>query len=81
MREPVGLQHGIADGMLDIFVAKIVLDGPRVVSLVRQLIATRMAQHVRMDGKRQGRGVAGAREHLAESRPRHGRAAFRGKDV
>ena len=46
--EPVRRQLGVAHGVLDIFVAQIGLQRPRIVALVGQREAAGMAQHVRM---------------------------------
>ena len=46
--EPIGRELGVADGVLDILVAEIVLQGSGIVPVVGKLIAARMPQHVRM---------------------------------
>jgi hypothetical protein len=37
--------------MLDILVAQVVLDGPCILTIIRQLESTAVTQHVRMDWK------------------------------
>ena len=46
--EPVGRKLGVTDGVLDVLVAEIVLQGSGIVPVVGKLIAARMPQHVRM---------------------------------
>jgi hypothetical protein len=46
--EPVGRKLGVADGVLDVLVAEIMLQGSGIVPVVGKLIAARMPQHVRM---------------------------------
>src|SRR5262245_45569464 len=46
--EPVGRKLGVPDGVLDVLVAEIVLQGSGVMPIVGELIAARMPQHVRM---------------------------------
>ena len=46
--EPRRRQLGIADGVLDCSMAEPILNGPRVVSGVRQCVAAAMAQRVRV---------------------------------
>jgi hypothetical protein len=46
--EPVGRKLGVSDSVLDVLVAEIVLQGSSIVSVVGELIAARMPQHVRM---------------------------------
>ena len=47
--ESVGRQFGVPDGVLNVFVAQVVLEGPRVVAIVGELEPTGMAEHVRVD--------------------------------
>ena len=56
--ESVGRKLGVAHRVLDVFVPEVVLQGAGVVAIVGELEATGMAQHVRMDGKRQLGGLA-----------------------
>jgi hypothetical protein len=47
---------------------QVVLNRPRVVAIIRQLVAARVAQHVRMDGEVEARGAARASEDLPHGR-------------
>src|SRR6516162_8794055 len=47
--EPVGCHFGVPDRVLDVLVAKVVLQGPRVVAIVGELEPAGMAKHVRVD--------------------------------
>lgn len=60
---------------------KPLLQGPGVVTVVGELIAARVPQHVRMDGKGELGRLADRREELTEGRRRHGPAALAGEHV
>src|SRR6516164_8888842 len=47
--ESVGRHFGVPDRVLDVLVSKVVLQGARVVAIVRELEPTGMAKHVRVD--------------------------------
>src|SRR5262249_61753934 len=47
--ESVGRHFGVSDGVLDVLVPEVMLQGPRVVAIVGQLEPTRMVKHVRVD--------------------------------
>src|SRR5579862_5514030 len=47
--EPIRRQFCVSNGVLDVLVAQIVLHRARVLPVIRQLIAARMPQHMRMD--------------------------------
>src|SRR5262245_17300986 len=47
--EAVGRHGGVPDGVLNVLVPEVVLQGPRVVAIVGELEATGMAKHVRVD--------------------------------
>src|SRR6516162_492489 len=49
--ETVGRHLGVPDGVLDVLVAEIVLQGPRVVAIVGELEPAGMAKHVRVDSE------------------------------
>ena len=49
--EPVGRHFGVSDRVLDVLVPKVVLQGPGVMAIVRELEPTGMAKHVRVDGE------------------------------
>jgi len=46
--EPIRRQLGIPNRMLNVSVPQVVLNRPRVVAVVRQLVAARVVPHVRM---------------------------------
>ena len=66
--EPVGRKLGVADGVLDVPVAEIVLQGSGVVPIVGKLIAARMPQHVRMQLERHPGGLAEPLDKMVEVR-------------
>jgi hypothetical protein len=47
--EPVGCHVGVPDGVLNVLVAEIVLQGTGIMAIVGELEPTGMAQHVRVD--------------------------------
>jgi len=47
--EPVGRQFGVSDGVLNVLVPEVVLQGPRVVAIVCELEPAGMAKHVGVD--------------------------------
>src|SRR5215472_10409129 len=47
--EPVGSHFGVPNGVLDVLVPKVVLQGARVVAIVGELEPAGMAKHVRVD--------------------------------
>src|SRR5262249_19949063 len=49
--EPVGRHFGVPDCVLDVLVAKVVLQGARVVAIVGELEPTGVAKHVRVNRK------------------------------
>jgi hypothetical protein len=59
--EPLRTQLGVAHRVRDIPVPEVLLDRARVVTLVRELVAGGVAQHVRMDREGEARDLAGAR--------------------
>ena len=67
--------------MRDISVPKVLLDRSRVVPFIRELVASRVPEHVRMDREGEFRELAGARNELACRRRRHGSAALGDKQV
>ena len=44
--EPLGRQFRVADRMLDIFMAEIVLDRPGIVAVIGEFITSGMTQHM-----------------------------------
>ena len=49
--EPVRRKLRVAHSVRDVLVAQVLLDRPRVVTIVRKLVAACVAEHVRMDWK------------------------------
>jgi len=47
--ESVGRHFGVSDGVLDVLVAEVVLQGPRVVTIIGEFEPAGMAKHVRVD--------------------------------
>ena len=47
--ESVGCHFGVPDRVLDVLVAKVVLQGPRIVAIICELEPPGMAKHVRVD--------------------------------
>ena len=47
--ESVGCHVGVPNGVLDVLVPEVVLEGPRVVAVIRELEPAGMAEHVRVD--------------------------------
>ena len=47
--ESVGRHFGVSDGVLNVLVPEVMLQGPRVVAVVGELKTTGMAQHVWVD--------------------------------
>jgi hypothetical protein len=62
--EPVRLQLGVPDGVLNVLVPKIGLQRLRVFAVVRQLVAARVAQHVRVRLKGEPGRLAGTLDKL-----------------
>ena len=67
--EPVGRHFGVSDRVLDVLVPKVVLQGPGVMAIVRELEPTGMAKHVRVDGEWH---VSGFPESLDEAMEANG---------
>src|SRR5262245_66350954 len=65
--EPVGRHFGVSDRVLDVLVAEVVLQGPRVVTIIGQLEPARMAKHVRVDGEWQLGGLPEALDKPVET--------------
>src|SRR6516162_6135864 len=47
--EPVGRHFGVPDGVLNVLVSEVMLQGPRVVTIIGQLEPAGMAKHVGVD--------------------------------
>src|SRR5260370_1217804 len=61
---PLWTELRIAHRVRDIPMPKILLDGARVLAVVRKLVAGRVTQHMRMDGEGEFRELAGELAHL-----------------
>ena len=65
--EPVGRHLGVPDGMLDVLVPEVMLQGPRVVAVVRELETTGMTEHVGVDWEWHLGGLAEALDEPMET--------------
>ncbi len=74
--EPLGRQLGVAHGVLDISVAEIGLQRPRIVALAGQREAAGVAQHVRVNLQAQPGGITGAAQKPRKAGCGERRAAF-----
>src|SRR6516225_3725996 len=74
--EPVGRHFGVPDGVLDVLVPEVVLQGPRVVSIVRELESTGMAKHVWVDREWHVGGFPDALDEAVETDGAHWPAAL-----
>ena len=63
--EPICRQFSVAGGMLNVAVPQIMLDRPRVLPVVGQLVAGGVAQHVRMDRELDAGLASGSTDDLA----------------
>src|SRR5262245_8204465 len=79
--DPLGYKSGVSDGVLDVLVAEIVLQGSGIVSIVGKFIAARMPQHVRMQRERHLCGLAEPLDEMVEADGVHWSAALRDEDV
>ena len=70
--EPVWRQLGVAHGVLDVLVAEVMLQRSRIDTLVCQLEAAGMAQHVRMYAKPHLGGLTEPLQHAAKADRAHG---------
>ena len=65
--ESVGCHFGVPDRVLDVLVAKVLLQGSRIVTIIGQLEPARMAKHVRVDGEWQLGGLPEALDKPVET--------------
>ena len=63
--EPCGNEFRVANGVLNVLVPEILLDGSRIVTIVSKFVTGRMAEHVRMDWKLETSLLASSGNHLA----------------
>ena len=69
-------QLGVADGVLNVLVAEVGLQGAGVMAFVRQCVSRRMAQHVRVNAELKPGLHAEPRDHLSKPCRCKRRAAF-----
>jgi hypothetical protein len=74
--EPVGRHFGVPDGVLDVLVAKVVLQGPGVMAIIGQLEPAGMAKHVRVDREWHLGGLPEALDESMEPNGTDGPAAL-----
>jgi hypothetical protein len=79
--KPVGCHLGVPDRVLDVLVPEVVLQGPRIVTIVGELEAAGMAQHVRMDGKGDLGSLAEPGNEMVEAERAHRPATLGNEDV
>jgi hypothetical protein len=65
--ESVGCHVGVPNGVLDVLVPEVVLEGARVVAVVGELEPTRMAKHVRVHREWHLGGLADALDEAVEA--------------
>src|SRR5260370_8432585 len=70
----------VADRMLNISVAQIVLQRPGIDAVVGELVASGMSEHVRVRLEREPRLLAGPLHQAGQPGPPEGRLAFRHED-
>jgi hypothetical protein len=63
----VGRHFGVPDRVLNVLVLEVVLQGPRVVAIVRELEPTGMAKHVWVDREWHPGGLANALDESVET--------------
>jgi hypothetical protein len=79
--KPMGTQFCISHRVRNVPVPEVLLNRSSVVSLVRELVASGVPEHVRMDREGEFRELAGARNELARRRRRHRSAALGDEQV
>ena len=65
--EPIGCHVGVPNGVLDVLVSEVMLQGPRVVAVVGELEPTGMAKHVRLDREWHLGGLTDALDEAVEA--------------
>ena len=65
--EPIGRHFGVSDRVLDVLVPEVVLQGPGVMAIVRELEPAGMAKHVRVDREWHLGGLAEALDEAVEA--------------
>src|SRR5262245_43291499 len=79
--KPVGRKLGVPNGVLDVLMPEVVLQGARVVAIVGKLALAGMAEHVRMHTERHLGSLPEPRNHSAETDRAHGRSPLSHEDV
>ena len=74
-------QCGVANGVLDVLVSEVVLDGTGILAIICQLEARRMAQHVRVHGEAEPRSLARPSDHLPKRGGRERSFPLADKDI
>jgi hypothetical protein len=69
--KPTGCQFRVAHHVLNVLVAEIKLNRPRVLAVVCEIEAGCVAEHVRMDRKFDAGHLGGFGDHVMEHAPRH----------
>jgi hypothetical protein len=62
--EPIRRHFGVANRVLDILMAHIVLEGSSVMSIVGELVTSGVSEHVRMNREWELGSFSGPRDHL-----------------
>jgi hypothetical protein len=65
--ESVGRHFGVPDGVLNVLVPEVLLQGPRVVAIIGQLEPAGMAKHVGVDRELHLGGLADALDEAVET--------------
>ena len=68
LSKAVGRELGITHGVHDVAMPKVGLDGPRVDTVVRQVVARRVSLHVRVRRELKPGDAARSRNHLPHRR-------------
>src|SRR5262249_23161195 len=79
--KPVWRKLGVANGVLNVLMPEIVLQGARVVAIVGKFEPACMAEHVRMHTERHLGSLPQPSDHSAEAHRAHGRSALTHEDV
>src|SRR5262245_42087028 len=61
--KPIGSERCVAHCRIDRLVTKVVLDRPRVLTVIGKLVPARMAQHVAVHEEREAGGLSSSRNH------------------
>jgi hypothetical protein len=79
--EPIGGEFGVADGVLDILMPEPMLQGSRVDTVVGELVAACVSQHVRVNGKGHAGRLPYSAKQLAKTCGGHRPLALGGEDI